>query len=241
MFANAGPGAARRGGTLTARSDTPETSSPKEAGHFERSTSASPTRSAAERACHRRGRRWGVIIAAAPRRADTARLRELQTEDETPAEHDPKVGPHRGDGATDPAGAGAADGERSTESAPAGREPAWRRSTSSDGGDGAVVRRRLSWPRSGLCGPDPGTWHTVEEGERMRTALKVLVHRLSDSTGFLASCPDLQGCHAEGRTLGDAIDNLQDVARSLLELRVADGLELPNAAGETGAALPLFR
>lgn len=71
----------------------------------------------------------------------------------------------------------------------------------------------------------------------MRTALKVLVHRLSDSPGFLASCPDLQGCHAEGRTLGDAIDNLQDVARSLLELRVADGLELPNAAGETGAAL----
>jgi len=71
----------------------------------------------------------------------------------------------------------------------------------------------------------------------MRTALKVLVHRQTDSLGFLATCPELQGCHAEGRTLGEAIDNLQDVAQSLLELRLADGLGLPSTAGETDDAL----
>ena len=70
----------------------------------------------------------------------------------------------------------------------------------------------------------------------MRTALRVVVHRKSDSPGFLAACPELQGCHAEGRTLGDAIDNLQDVARALLEIRLAEGLELPGTVGETGTA-----
>lgn len=45
--------------------------------------------------------------------------------------------------------------------------------------------------------------------------------------GFLAICPALQGCHAQGRTIAEALENLEDVARQLLELRQEDGLPIP--------------
>jgi len=45
--------------------------------------------------------------------------------------------------------------------------------------------------------------------------------------GFLAICPVLQGCHAEGRSIAEALENLEDVARQLLELRNEDGLPIP--------------
>jgi predicted RNase H-like HicB family nuclease len=44
---------------------------------------------------------------------------------------------------------------------------------------------------------------------------------------YLAVCPAIQGCHAEGDTIAEAIENLQDVARQLLELRLEDGLPIP--------------
>ena len=44
---------------------------------------------------------------------------------------------------------------------------------------------------------------------------------------YLAVCSVIQGCHAEGDTIAEAIENLQDVARQLLELRLQDGLPLP--------------
>ncbi len=45
--------------------------------------------------------------------------------------------------------------------------------------------------------------------------------------GYLAVCQAIQGCHAEGETVAEALDNLEDVARILLELRQEDGLPLP--------------
>lgn len=48
--------------------------------------------------------------------------------------------------------------------------------------------------------------------------------------GFLAVCPALQGCHAEGGTVAEAIDNLEDMARILIELRLEDGLPIPEEA-----------
>ena len=50
--------------------------------------------------------------------------------------------------------------------------------------------------------------------------------------GYLAICPILQGCHAEGQTITDAMDNVQDVARTLLELRAEDGLPIPDELSE---------
>jgi len=36
--------------------------------------------------------------------------------------------------------------------------------------------------------------------------------------GYLADCLDIAGCHAEGETIGQALDNLRDVARVIYEL-----------------------
>ncbi|MBC8447939.1 MAG: type II toxin-antitoxin system HicB family antitoxin [Chloroflexi bacterium] len=35
---------------------------------------------------------------------------------------------------------------------------------------------------------------------------------------YLASCPAIQGCHAEGRTIGESLDNLQSVAQVIHDL-----------------------
>ena len=56
--------------------------------------------------------------------------------------------------------------------------------------------------------------------------LKVEVEPLEEG-GYLATCADLQGCHAEGDTIAEALVNVEDVARILLELRREDGLDLP--------------
>ena len=56
--------------------------------------------------------------------------------------------------------------------------------------------------------------------------LPVQVQMLREG-GFLAICDVIQGCHAEGKTLPHALKNLQDVAKTLLELRLEDGLGMP--------------
>jgi len=37
--------------------------------------------------------------------------------------------------------------------------------------------------------------------------------------GFLAICPILQGCYAEGKTIGEAVENLKDVIKVVLEYK----------------------
>lgn len=41
---------------------------------------------------------------------------------------------------------------------------------------------------------------------------------------YLASCPVIQGCHAEGHTIGEALDNLQSVAQVVYKLCREKGL-----------------
>lgn len=48
--------------------------------------------------------------------------------------------------------------------------------------------------------------------------------------GFFASCPSLQGCHAEGETYSETIENIEDVIRTHLELRRDHNEIMPNAA-----------
>jgi predicted RNase H-like HicB family nuclease len=50
--------------------------------------------------------------------------------------------------------------------------------------------------------------------------------------GYLAVCELIQGCHAEGETVAEALDNLEDVARILLELQREDGLPPPKGLEE---------
>jgi len=37
--------------------------------------------------------------------------------------------------------------------------------------------------------------------------------------GYFAHCPTLQGCHAEGETMGEVIDIIHDVIKVHIELR----------------------
>lgn len=59
-----------------------------------------------------------------------------------------------------------------------------------------------------------------------RYKLPIEIEILGDGR-FLAKCLPIQECHAEGNTIAEAIDNLEDVARQLLESRIEDGLPLP--------------
>ncbi len=53
--------------------------------------------------------------------------------------------------------------------------------------------------------------------------LPVAIEPLEEG-GYLLICPAIQGCHAEGRTIGEALDNLRDVARVIYELCQEKGL-----------------
>jgi predicted RNase H-like HicB family nuclease len=55
-----------------------------------------------------------------------------------------------------------------------------------------------------------------------------------DEGGYLAVCESIQGCHAQGQTIAEALDILEDVARILLELQRELGLPLPEHAPEFG-------
>ena len=56
--------------------------------------------------------------------------------------------------------------------------------------------------------------------------LEVEVESLADGR-YLAVCPGLQGCHAEGETIAEALENVEDVARIIIELCIEKGLPLP--------------
>ena len=59
-----------------------------------------------------------------------------------------------------------------------------------------------------------------------RYLLRAEVEPLEEG-GYLATCPDLQGCHAEGDTVAEALANVEDVARVIIELCLEKGLPLP--------------
>ena len=59
-----------------------------------------------------------------------------------------------------------------------------------------------------------------------RYQLHVEVERLEDGDYF-AVCSNLEGCHALGETVADAIENVEDAARVIIELCLEKGLPLP--------------
>ena len=50
--------------------------------------------------------------------------------------------------------------------------------------------------------------------------------------GYLAVCEVIQGCHAEGETVAEALENLEGAARVLLEVQKEDGVPLPSGLEE---------
>ena len=51
-----------------------------------------------------------------------------------------------------------------------------------------------------------------------------------DEGGFLADCSILQGCRAEGKTYGEAIENIQDVIKIHIEARKANKESIPEVS-----------
>jgi predicted RNase H-like HicB family nuclease len=63
--------------------------------------------------------------------------------------------------------------------------------------------------------------------------LPIEIEPLEAGGGYLATCESIQGCLAEGSSVAEAIDNLEDVARTLLQLRLQDGLDNPSDLRES--------
>lgn len=36
---------------------------------------------------------------------------------------------------------------------------------------------------------------------------------------FFASCTMVEGCHAEGRTIGEAVDHMEEIARAIVDMK----------------------
>lgn len=48
-----------------------------------------------------------------------------------------------------------------------------------------------------------------------------------DGEGYFALCPQLQGCYTQGDTYEDAVENIKDAIRLILEDMQASGEEVP--------------
>ncbi len=62
--------------------------------------------------------------------------------------------------------------------------------------------------------------------------LEVEIERLEDGR-YIADCPEFEGCHAEGDTPSEALENLEEVARMVIDLCREKGLPLPPEFGES--------
>jgi predicted RNase H-like HicB family nuclease len=58
--------------------------------------------------------------------------------------------------------------------------------------------------------------------------------------GYFATCPALQGCHAEGESYLEALENIQDIILIHLESRVELGA-LTSDQAEVASALDTFK
>ncbi|HSB80163.1 MAG TPA: type II toxin-antitoxin system HicB family antitoxin [Candidatus Methylomirabilis sp.] len=70
---------------------------------------------------------------------------------------------------------------------------------------------------------------------RRRLQLTAVVER--DRSGYVASCPQLQGCYTQGRTYEEVVRNIRDAIRLHLEDRLALGEPLPVPGEVTLAVL----
>ncbi len=70
---------------------------------------------------------------------------------------------------------------------------------------------------------------------RRRLQLTAVVER--DRAGYVASCPQLQGCYTQGRTYEEVVRNIRDAIRLHLEDRLALGEPLPTPGEVTLAVL----
>ena len=60
--------------------------------------------------------------------------------------------------------------------------------------------------------------------------LKLLVVFETDEDGWeVVSCPDLPGCHSQGRTREEALANIREAIKGYLDSMQEDGVPLPSS------------
>lgn len=66
----------------------------------------------------------------------------------------------------------------------------------------------------------------VEEVKTNTYKFPVIIEK--DEEGFyVADCPDLQGCHSQGKTLEEAITNIRDVIKLHLKILKEENQDIP--------------
>ena len=55
----------------------------------------------------------------------------------------------------------------------------------------------------------------------------VIVER--DPDGYFAFCPELEGCHTQGASYEEALDNIRDAIRLHVEDRIEAGEDIPQS------------
>ena len=69
------------------------------------------------------------------------------------------------------------------------------------------------------------------EREGYGRALRLLVVFERDEDGWeVASCPTLPGCHSQGRTRREALENVKEAIRGYLATMREDGVPLPSSS-----------
>ena len=56
-----------------------------------------------------------------------------------------------------------------------------------------------------------------------------IVVEQDEDSGYIASCPALQGCYSQGDTYKEAVENLKDAIRLHVEDRLESGEEISQA------------
>jgi len=65
------------------------------------------------------------------------------------------------------------------------------------------------------------------EKKPTKILLYPVVIEACEEGGYFASCPSLQGCHAEGESYAEVIENIEDVIKTHLEIRRKHGEFIP--------------
>ncbi len=62
----------------------------------------------------------------------------------------------------------------------------------------------------------------------MKVELYPIIVECTEEGGYYAECPLIQGCHVEGETYAEAIENLQDAIQIIIASYQELGKPLPN-------------
>lgn len=66
-----------------------------------------------------------------------------------------------------------------------------------------------------------------------------IIIEVCEEGGFFAKCPVFQGCHAEGESYAEVIENIQDVIKVHIEVRKKHGEIIPSITLKQKAPLSI--